>query len=174
MDFAALFALSMSPLELVIRGTALYWLLIFIFRVAVPRNIGEITIADVLLLVLIADASQNAMAGGYTSVTDGFVLIVTLVGWSAAFDWLAFRFPAIQKILEPTPIILIRHGRILHKNLRKEFMTVDELKAKLREHGIEDLMRVKAAYLESDGQFSVIEVDGNVSDKGGSTDNRVI
>ncbi|MGQ5525057.1 DUF421 domain-containing protein [Chitinimonas sp. PSY-7] len=174
MDFAALFALSMSPLELVIRGTALYWFLIFIFRVAVPRNIGEITIADVLLLVLIADASQNAMAGGYTSVTDGFVLIVTLVGWSAAFDWLAFRFPAIQKILEPPPIILIRHGRILHKNLRKEFMTVDELKAKLREHGIEDLMRVKAAYLESDGQFSVIEVDGNVSDKGGSTDNRVI
>jgi len=73
-----------------------------------------------------------------------------------AIDWLAYRFPAARRLIEPPALPLVRDGRILHRNLRREFITVDELRAKLREHGTEDLGEVRVAYLESDGEVSVI------------------
>ena len=76
------FALQMNPLELVLRGTAVYWALFLLFRFLLRRDAGSLGIADILLLVLIADASQNAMAGGYDSVGDGLVLIATIAGWN--------------------------------------------------------------------------------------------
>ncbi|WP_158228886.1 DUF421 domain-containing protein [Chitinimonas sp. BJB300] len=169
-----MFAVNMNPLELIIRGTALYWFLIFIFRVVLPRNVGEVTIADVLLLVLIANASQNTMVGGYTTVTEGFILVITLVGWSALFEWLTFHFPAIQKILEPFPLVLVRSGRVNYRNLRKEFLSVEDLKAKLRERGIEYFIQVKIAYLKSDGQFGVIEIKDKGAKSGNAAENKVI
>jgi uncharacterized membrane protein YcaP (DUF421 family) len=154
-DWQTLFAFSVSPLELAVRGTAIYWFLFVLFRV-LRRDVGAIAVADILLLVLVADAAQNAMAGEYRSISDGFVLVLTIVGWNVLIDWLAFRFPGIRRLVEPRELLLIRDGRILHRNLRREFMTVADLRAKLREHGIEDVGEVRAAYMEGDGEVSVI------------------
>ena len=68
--------------ELILRGSALYWLLFLIFRVVLRRDVGAVGIADVLFVVLVADASQNAMTGGYTSVAEGAVLVAMLIRWS--------------------------------------------------------------------------------------------
>ena len=68
LDLGRLFAFSVSPLELIVRGSAVYWFLFLIFRIILRRNVGSIAIADVLVLVVIADAAQNAMAGSYESV----------------------------------------------------------------------------------------------------------
>jgi uncharacterized membrane protein YcaP (DUF421 family) len=155
-DWHALFAFSVNPLELVVRGSAIYCFLFAVFRVVLRRDVGAIGVADVLLLVLVADAAQNAMAGEYRSVSDGVVLVSTIIGWNMAIDWLAYRFPAARRLIEPPALPLVRDGRILHRNLRREFITVDELRAKLREHGTEDLGEVRVAYLESDGEVSVI------------------
>lgn len=160
MDLASLFSFE-NALELIVRGTAMYWFLFLIFRVLMRRDVGSVTIADVLLLVLIADASQNAMAGEYKTISDGFVLVGTIVGWNMLIDWLTFRFEGLRKLLEPQPLLLIEHGRLLHRNLRQEFLTVDDVMSKLREKGIDQLAMVKKAYMESDGEFSVIKAKGD-------------
>ncbi|MBS1189731.1 MAG: hypothetical protein H6R10_1523 [Rhodocyclaceae bacterium] len=155
-DWHHMFALGESPLGLVIRGTLVYWFLFAVFRTVLQRDVGAVGIADVLLLVIVADAAQNAMADEYRSVTDGLILISTILGWNYLFDYLAYRFPRLRRLLEPREICLIRDGKVLHRNLRREFITIEELHSKLREHGVTDIAEVKAAYMESDGGVSVI------------------
>ena len=158
-DLAELFSFSLSPWEIVLRGSAVYWFLFALFRFVLRRDVGSIAITDMLLLVLIADASQNAMAGGYKTVSDGFVLVATIAGWNYALDWAAFRFAPLRKLLEGDPIELVRNGRILQRNMRREMVTRSELQSALRAHGIDDLAQVKKATMETNGEISVIEQD---------------
>lgn len=151
-----LFDVSVPLWELLLRGTATYWFLFLIFRFIMRRDVGAFAIADVLLLVLIADASQNAMAGGYTSLTEGAVLVSTIIGWNFLLDWLSYRFRWLRKFAEPPPLLLVSRGRFLHRNMRKEYVTEEDLNAKLREHGIDDVSKVKQAYMESDGTVTVV------------------
>jgi uncharacterized membrane protein YcaP (DUF421 family) len=160
MNWSEIFGFSMSPWELILRGTLIYWFLFLTFRTILRRDAGTIGIADVLLIVLLADAAQNAMAGEYGSVTEGAVLVLTLVFWNVAIDYCAFRFPALRPLVEAPPLKLIDQGRILYRNLRREFMSQDELMAKLREHGVDDVQCVKVALMESDGTVTVVRKDG--------------
>jgi uncharacterized membrane protein YcaP (DUF421 family) len=157
LDWGQMFGLSVPPLELIIRGTAMYLFLFIVFRVVVRRRIGAVGMADILVLVIIADAAQNAMSGEYKSVTDGAILVGTILGWDMLIDWANWRFPALRGWLEAPPLPLIRDGRVIYRNLRHEYVTEDELKAKLREHGIEDVRQVAKAYMESDGEVSVVK-----------------
>jgi uncharacterized membrane protein YcaP (DUF421 family) len=152
----SLFELTLPPWELILRGSAVYWFLFIIFRFVMHRDVGSIGIADVLLLVLVADASQNAMAGEYKSITDGFILVATIIGWNYLLDWAAYRFPAVAKLAEPPPLLLVRRGRVLKGSLRQEMLTEDDLMSKLREHGVDDVAQVKKAYIEGDGSVTVI------------------
>lgn len=155
-DLAELLRFDISPLELIVRGSAMYWFLFLLFRFVLRRDAGSLGIADILLVVLIADAAQNAMAGGYTSVAEGAVLVSTLIGWNWLMDWASYRFNAVRRFLEPPPVVLVRHGRIISRNLRSEMVTVPELMANLRTHGIDKLADVKIARMEPDGEISVI------------------
>lgn len=143
------------PLEMLVRGTAMYWFLFALFRFVIRRRIGSVGIADILVLVIISDAAQNAMSGEYTTIADGAILVATLIGWTVANDWLTYRFPLAERLLEPPPLLLVRDGRLLRRNLRAELMTEAELRSKLREQGVGELAEVARAYLESDGQLSV-------------------
>jgi uncharacterized membrane protein YcaP (DUF421 family) len=154
-----IFGLTVSPWELVVRGTAMYLFLFLLFRVVVRRRVGAIGMADILILVIVADAAQNGMSGEYRSVTDGVILVSTLVAWNMLFDWLVFRVPALQHVLEPAPLLLIRNGRVVRENLRREFMSESELASKLREHEVESPREVAEAYLEPDGQLTVLKKD---------------
>jgi uncharacterized membrane protein YcaP (DUF421 family) len=156
-DWGELFGLSVPALELVIRGSAIYWFLFFIFRFILRREIGSIGITDVLFVVIIADAAQNAMAGEYKSITDGFILIATIVAWNVLLDWLNFKFPTLRSVIEARPLLLVHNGSLVVPNLDKELLTQEEVLAKLRGQGIENLEEVKAAYLENDGTVSVIK-----------------
>lgn len=155
MNGEALFGFTVAPLELFVRGSCVFWFLFLVFRFVLRRGVGAIGLADVLVIVLIADAAQNAMAGEYRSISDGLVLISTIVAWNFLIDWAAFRFAAVSRIMEPPPLLLVHHGRVLHGNLRSEFLTTDELMGKLREKGVESLEQVKFARLESNGEVSV-------------------
>jgi len=157
LDWSELFGLSVSPVELIIRGTAMYLFLFAVFRIIVRRRVGAVGMADILVLVIIADAAQNGMSGEYRSITDAFILVGTIVGWNTLIDWLNFRFPALRKLLEPPPLLLVQDGRVLHRNLRHEFVTEDELRSKLREQGVDDYRQVQKAHMEPDGQVSVIK-----------------
>jgi len=159
-DWSRLFGFSVNPAEIILRGTVIYWFIFLLFRLILHRDVGAIAIADVMLLVLIADAASNGMSGNYDSITDGCLLIATLAGWNYLLDLLSFHFPAIRRIVQSPPLALIQNGKIQRKAMRRELITVEELKSKLREQGIEDLREVKIAYLEEDGEISVLLHDG--------------
>lgn len=158
-ELAALFRFGVSPLELVVRGTAVYWFLFLLFRFVLRRDAGSIGIADILLLVIIADAAQNAMSGGYSTLADGFVLVATIAAWNWAMDWAGYRSRRLRSFLEPGAVVLVRRGRMLRAALRRERISVPELMAALREHGIDKLADVKRARLEADGEISVIRFE---------------
>lgn len=157
LDLARLFEFTVPVWELVIRGSAMYWFLFLAFRFVMRRDMGSVGIADILLLVIVADAAQNAMAGGYESVSDGMVLIGVLLGWNFALDFLAYRFAPIGRFMEPPSLPLVKNGRMIRRNMRAQFITEKELLTKLRENGVESLAAVKAMFLESDGEVSVIK-----------------
>jgi uncharacterized membrane protein YcaP (DUF421 family) len=135
----------------------MYVFLFVLFRVVVRRRVGSIGMADILILVIVADAAQNGMSGEYRSVTDAFILVGTLIGWNMLIDWLTFRIPRLQSILEPPPLLLIDNGRVLWRHLRREFVSQTELESKLREHGVKDPAEVEKAYMEPDGQVTVLK-----------------
>jgi len=157
MELSEIFQISVSPWELIIRGTAMYIFLFLIFRVVVRRRVGSVGMADILVLVIIADAAQNGMSGEYRSVTEGAILVATIIGWNVLADWATYKSEWMQRLLEPPPLLLIDNGRLLHRHLRMEFLSESELRSKLREHGVTDFREVQKAFMESDGQISVIK-----------------
>ena len=150
-----LFEVHVPVAELVLRGTLVYWLLFLIFRFVLRRDVGAVGIADILLLVIVADAAQNAMSGGYDT-TEGAILVLTIVAWNWLLDFLSYRFAIVRRFASPDRMTLVQRGVPQRRNLRREFITMDELHEKLREQGIEKMSDVKVAYLEGDGQISVI------------------
>jgi uncharacterized membrane protein YcaP (DUF421 family) len=81
----------------------------------------------------------------------------TILGWSVLVDWLTYAVPWLQKVLEPPPLLLIENGRVLWRHLRREFISEEELRTKLREHGVTDPREVHKAYMEPDGQVTVLK-----------------
>jgi uncharacterized membrane protein YcaP (DUF421 family) len=150
-----MFVPSEPVLETIIRGSAVYLALFFMLRLF-RRQTGSISPADLLVLLLIADAAQNAMADGYKSVTDGVILVGVIIAWECIVDWLAYHSPRWRSVLQREPLVLIDHGLIDHQHLRGELMTLDDLLAQLRQKGIDDPSLVKLSCLEGDGHISVI------------------
>jgi uncharacterized membrane protein YcaP (DUF421 family) len=162
-DWGEIFGITTSPLELIVRGTAMYLFLFLLFRVVVRRRVGAVGMADILIMVIIADAAQNGMSGEYRSVTEGAILVSTIIAWNYVIDWLNYRVPALQEWLEAPPLLLVQNGRVLHRNLKHEFVTEEELKSKLREKGVQSVSEVAQAHMESDGSVSVIKRSGSGS-----------
>jgi uncharacterized membrane protein YcaP (DUF421 family) len=156
-NWSEIFGLTVSPWELVIRGSAMYLFLFALFRVVVKRRIAAIGMADILVLVIVADAAQNGMSGEYRSVTEGFLLVATIIAWNVLIDWITLRFEWMQKVLEPPPLLLIDDGKVLWRHMRQELMSELDLQTKLREHGVTDPREVKKAFIEPDGQVTVIK-----------------
>ena len=152
----AVFKMTAPIVELFIRGSVMFWFLVLVFRVVLRRDVGSMGITDFLFVVLLGDAAQNGMIGEATSATDAVVLISTLVFWNVLIDWASYRFPAVERVLAPPRLCLVRDGRPDRRNMRRQFISLDELMSKVRQEGLEDLSRVKRMYLESDGEISLI------------------
>jgi uncharacterized membrane protein YcaP (DUF421 family) len=159
-EWGQLFALETSPLEILVRGSAMYLGILALLRVVQRREASTLGRTDLLVIVLLADAAQNGMAGDYKSIPEGLLLVGTLIGWSYALEWLGYHFPAIERLLEPPPLPLIRDGQLLWRNLRRELITEEEVRSQLRQQGVDDLSTVKRSYMEPDGQISVVTYDG--------------
>ena len=169
LDWTSLFVPKTPLVELFLRGTVMYFALLFALRLLVRRHVGSLTLMDLLLLVLIADAAQNGMAAEYRSLTEGLVLCGTLIGWNYSLDFLAFRSKRVAKLLEPPPLPLIRNGQLQRRNMRQELLTEEEILSHLRQQGIDDIHAVRLAYIEPDGAFSVLRRDGKSSDANSQT-----
>lgn len=149
--------LPAHPFEMMLRGTVTYLSLFLLMRFVLKREAGSIGTADLLMIVVIADAAQNALAGKYESITDGVILVVTIIFWNYAIDFAIFHSPFMRRLLQDKPLLLVKNGQMFHRNMRKELITKEELITELREHGIEDVAEVKEARIEEDGHISVIK-----------------
>jgi uncharacterized membrane protein YcaP (DUF421 family) len=155
-DFADLIVPTHSLLEMFVRGTIMYLSLVFILRFVMKRRTGSLSVADLLVLVVIADAAQNAFSKEYRSLSEGLVLILTIVGWDYTLDRLGYKYRAFRDFLHASPLLLVEDGKLLKRNMARESLTNDELMSHLRQQGVENIKEVRAAYLEDDGQISVI------------------
>jgi uncharacterized membrane protein YcaP (DUF421 family) len=157
LNWTELFVPSVPLAELFVRGSLTYLSLFVLMRVVLKREAGTVGMADLLMIVLIADAAQNAMASDYRSIPEGIVLVGTIVFWNYTLDWLSYHYPLIRHLLQPQPLLLVKEGRMHKRNMREELITGEELLSELRKQGVEDVATVKEAWMEEDGHISVIK-----------------
>jgi uncharacterized membrane protein YcaP (DUF421 family) len=155
-DWQDIFAPSVPVLEVVIRGSVMYLVLFALLRLTFRRIGGSIGLGDVLMIALVAAAAQNAIAREHHSVTDGILLVATIAFWSYTLDWLGHHSLAFQKFYHPPPLLLVRNGRLIHRNMRLELITEDELMTQLRRAGFDNLEEVTAAFMEGDGSITFV------------------
>lgn len=165
MDWKSIFLPDVPLLEIILRGSVMYIALFALLRIILKRQTGSLGMTDLLLITLLADASQNAMAGEYKSIPNGIVLVGTLIFWNYALDWLSFNSEWFSRLIEPPPLPLIKNGKMLRRNMKLELIKEDELMMELREQGIKDVSKVKEAYIESDGRISVIQFEEKQHEK---------
>lgn len=155
-----LFVPDAPLLESVIRGTIVYIAIFFLVRVIPNRQMGGVGMNDMLLIVLVASAATNSLAGEHRSITNGIVLVATVILWSYVFNWISYKFPSLQRLFQPAAKVVVKDGQMQEDIMQKELITEEELKGKLRRQGTDDISKVRKAYIESDGQISVIEQEG--------------
>ncbi len=172
-DWQSVFVPTESLLEIVIRGTIMYLVMFALLRIF-RRQAGSFSIADLLVIVVIADAAQNGMAGDTKSVTEAVLLIGTIILWDFFLDWLGFKSKIFERILEPGKLQVIEDGKFLRRNMRKEMITVEELESQMRQSGIETVEEVKTAYLESDGHFSFIKKEESSKQQSNSKQKNIV
>ncbi|OHB20749.1 MAG: hypothetical protein A2939_00080 [Parcubacteria group bacterium RIFCSPLOWO2_01_FULL_48_18] len=146
-------------LDIVLRAVAVYAVMLVGLRLSGKREIGQMTPFDFVLLLLIANAVQNAMVGSDTSLVGGIIAAGTLICINMIVTRLVWRSKKIQRLVEGSPTLLISDGKTVAKNLKKEKVTKEVLEEVLREHGVASVSDVKCAMLEVDGNISVIRFD---------------
>jgi uncharacterized membrane protein YcaP (DUF421 family) len=146
-------------LEISARTLIVYGVLLAGVRLAGKREIGQITPFDLVVLLLISNAVQNAMTGPDTSVTGGIAAAGTLLLVNAVVARLRMRWTAFGRFVEGIPVVLVAHGEVQYRSLAREHMTLDEMTAALRQHEVSDVKVVELAMLEVDGTISVLRRD---------------
>lgn len=144
--------------DIVLRTMVVYAVVLVGLRLSGKREIGQITVFDLVVLLLLANAVQNAMVGDDTSLAGGIVAAVVLLASSAVVIRIRLRWPQLRRALEGSPTILVLHGRALRDHLRREGLDEETLEAAIREHGVARLHDVEMAVLEVDGSISVVPV----------------
>lgn len=150
------FTPDLPLLENVVRISVVYLSLYFVLRFAFRRQTAPVGMTNMLVLVLLADAVQNGMSGEYNSITNALVLGLTLLGWSYLLDWADFHVPALQSLLKPGPMLLIKNGKVDRAAMRRELLTHSEIMAQLRMQGVRRIEDVREAYVETSGEITVL------------------
>lgn len=144
-------------MDTVIRAVVMYAALLALFRVAGRRTLGEISTFDFALLLIISEATQQAMVGSDYSVTNALVIIATLIGLDVALSLSKRRLARLDRVIEGVPLVLVAHGRPLHGRMREARVEeADVLSAARLRQGLERMEQVKYAILERDGRISII------------------
>ena len=157
-DFEALFAIKGSVLETILRSTILYFGILFLMRILPRRTGGELAVMDLIFLLLIAEAATHSI-GDYSSLTEGFIAIGTLMTWDYLVNMLSFHIPIVEKLFSAPPIQIVKRGKMLRRSMRSEYITEEELMENLRKQGLDDISQVKHAFVEGDGKITIVPVE---------------
>jgi uncharacterized membrane protein YcaP (DUF421 family) len=151
-----MWAIELAWWDIVLRAMVVYVFLILILRITGKRQVGQLSPFDLVLLLVLSNAVQNAMNGGDNSVTAGILSAGTLVGMNWLVGWITFRSKRIEALIEGRPVIVIHDGKIDQGAMERVMMTKHELEAALRAAGCAGPEEVRFAVLENNGHVSVI------------------
>jgi len=151
--------LGSDILDIVIRTTVVYLLIVIGILLLGKKELSQISVTDLVFILLISNAVQNAMVGDNTSLEGGLIAALVLLVVNYGMRRLIYRSKSARNILEGEPVLLIYEGKLNRKNLERESITEEELMSALREHGVEFISEVKLAMLEIDGNISVVSKD---------------
>ncbi len=149
-------------LIIAVKTAVIYVFVIGGMRLIGTRELGQMTSYDFVLVVVIANAVQNALVGGDTTLVGGLDSALTLLAVNRAFAWLLTRYPWLEHSLLGEPVVVVSDGRFRWDSMRREGLTREEVMAGLREHGIASVDDVRLAVLEIDGSISVIPREATV------------
>jgi uncharacterized membrane protein YcaP (DUF421 family) len=152
-----LFALAMPWWEFVLRAIVVYVLVLGMVRLSGKRALGQFTPFDVLLIVLLGNAVQNALLGKDTSLGGGLLLAATLITLNYGVGWVTARNAGFERFVEGEPVVLARSGRLLRQVLRRELVSQADFETAMRKHGCSAIEQVELALLETNGEITIMQ-----------------
>ena len=162
MSAGDVFGIHAPFLEIVYRSVIVYAAIVVGMRLTGSRQLGQMTPFDLVLILLIANAVQNAMVGTDVTLLGGLTAAATLLLLNRAVAFTTDRIPALRKALEGEPVIVLNNGKLIEKHILKAGLSDDMVLQSMREHGFDDPKDVRLAILEVDGTISIIPTGGGV------------
>jgi uncharacterized membrane protein YcaP (DUF421 family) len=149
--------------EVVLRTAIVYLFVVTALRLSGKREVGQMSVLELVVILVISDAVQNSMVGDNTSLWGGLVAVTTLLALDFSLKALTRRSRKLREAVEGEPRLLVRDGRLLQKAIREEGLEVEEVRAAVRSHGLARIEDVRLAVLETDGSISVIPQDSDAT-----------
>ena len=146
-------------MDIVLRATAMFALLYVLIRLLGKRELGQMTPFELVLLVVMGDLIQQGVTHNDFSLTGGMLAIGTFAFWALTLSWATYLFPKLKNVLEGEPRVIVKYGKIIEANLRRDRLTRDEILSEMRLAGIGRLADVQWAILEPQGKISFISRD---------------
>jgi uncharacterized membrane protein YcaP (DUF421 family) len=144
-----------------IRALILYFGLLLILRSSGKRSLAQITVFDFVLILMLGDATQQALLGNDYSITTGLLAIVSLVGLDMTLSFLKARFPRFDRVMDGMPLVIVENGKPLHDRMLTSRVDEEDVLAAAREkQGLERMDQIKYAVLERSGGISIIPIKG--------------
>lgn len=151
--------ISNPYLNVIVSSLVVYLFIALGIRIFGKKELAQLSVVDLVFVLLISNAVQNAMVGSDTSLAGGLLAALTLFTVNYVFMQLRFRFKGLTHLLEGDPVVLVSEGKVNDKNMRNVQITTDELLEAVHEHGVSSIREVNLAILEVDGKISIISND---------------
>jgi uncharacterized membrane protein YcaP (DUF421 family) len=145
-----------SWLDVIFRSTIIYLFIVAALRLFGKKELAQLSVIDLVFILLISNSVQNAMVGPDSTLVNGIIAATTLFGVNALLKYFLFRSKRLNQFVQGVPVMLIHKGSVIAESLRRERMTMEELEAAVREHGIETVADVDLAVMEVDGNISIL------------------
>jgi uncharacterized membrane protein YcaP (DUF421 family) len=145
-----------AVLMIILRSAIVYLFIVFGIRIFGKRELSQLSVVDLVFILLISNAVQNAMVGDNVTLWGGLIAAFTLFLVNYAFKSIFLKNKKISSLVQGNPLMLIYHGRVIEKHLKEASLSREELEAAIREHGVEYFSQVDLAVLEVDGNISVL------------------
>ncbi len=152
----SMWSMAMPWWEFILRACVVYVGLLVFIRLSGKRSIGQFTPFDMVLLVLLGNAVQNALLGSDDSVGGGLLLAATLIGLNWCVGAATARSPRLESLIEGEPVLLARDGTVFHQVLRRQMISHADFDKAMREYGIERIDDLQLAFLETDGKITIV------------------
>jgi uncharacterized membrane protein YcaP (DUF421 family) len=144
-------------MESIVKAMIVYVGLLILFRLSGKRTLAEVSPFDLVLLLIISEATQSALVDSDNSMTNAFLLVTTLIAMNVLMSEIKLRWKGAGRVLDSTPLVIVENGKPIMEHMRKERVDVEDVLDTAREtHGLESLEQIRYAVLERNGMISII------------------